>query len=226
MVSVPVVLVEKVSKEYKRGKEVVVALKDINMEVRESDFLLIVGPSGCGKTTLMNVMAGLDQPSTGRVIFDGMDTDKIDEKEFPKLRREKIGFVFQEFNLVKDMTVFENVTSPLWPSKLKNKEIEEKAYEVLRAVDLIDRKDHKPNQLSGGEQQRAAIARALINSPRVIFADEPTGNLDTQSGEEFFELLVKLNKEQNSTIVVVTHNETWKKYASRIIKMRDGKISG
>lgn len=226
MVSVPVVLVEKVSKEYKRGKEVVVALKDINMEVRESDFLLIVGPSGCGKTTLMNTMAGLDQPSTGRVIFDGMDTDKIDEKEFPKLRREKIGFVFQEFNLVQDMTVFENITSPLWPSKLKNKEIEERAYEVLRAVDLIDRKDHKPNQLSGGEQQRAAIARALINSPRVIFADEPTGNLDTQAGEEFFELLVKLNKEQKSTIVVVSHNENWKKYASRIIKMRDGKISG
>ena len=225
MANIPVVTCSDVSKEYKRGKEILVVLKDINLEVNEGDFMLIVGPSGCGKTTLLNVMSGLDQPTTGRVILDGVDTDRIDEKEFPKIRREKIGFVFQEFNLVKDMTVFENVTSPLWPSKLKSKEIEEKAYEVLRAVDLIDRKDHKPNQLSGGEQQRAAIARALINSPRVIFADEPTGNLDTQSGEEFFELLVKLNKEQNSTIVVVSHNETWKKYASRIIKMRDGKIS-
>jgi putative ABC transport system ATP-binding protein len=223
---IPVVICKDVSKEYKRGKEVVVALKDINLEVNEGDFLLIVGPSGCGKTTLLNIMAGLDQPSSGRVIFDGMDTDKIDEKEFPKIRRQKIGFVFQEFNLIKDMSVFENVTSPLWPSppKIKNKEIEEKAYHVLRAVDLIDRKDHKPNQLSGGEQQRAAIARALVNSPRVIFCDEPTGNLDTKAGEEFFEVLVKLNKEQKSTIVVVTHNDLWKKYASKIVRMSDGKI--
>jgi putative ABC transport system ATP-binding protein len=226
MSNIPVVTCKDVSKEYKRGKEVVVALKDVNLEVNEGDFVVIVGPSGCGKTTLLNVMAGLDQPSTGRVIFDGMDTDKIDEKEFPKVRREKLGFVFQDFNLVKDMTVFENVTSPLWPAKQKNKEIEGKAYQVLRSVDLIDRKDHRPNQLSGGEQQRAAIARALINSPRVVFCDEPTGNLDTKAGEEFFELLVKLNKKQNSTIVVVTHNDLWKKYASKIIKMSDGRITG
>jgi putative ABC transport system ATP-binding protein len=224
MANIPVVTCSDVSKEYKRGKEILVVLKDINLEVNEGDFMLIVGPSGCGKTTLLNVMSGLDQPTTGRVILDGVDTDRIDEKEFPKIRREKIGFVFQEFNLIKDMTVFENVTSPLWPTGQKNKEIEEKAYSVLRAVDLIDRKDHKPNQLSGGEQQRVAIARALINSPRVVFCDEPTGNLDTKAGEEFFEVLVKLNKEENSTIVVVTHNDLWKKYAARVIKMLDGKI--
>ena len=195
------------------------------MGIKAGKITLIAGPSGCGKTTLLNVLSGLDQPTTGRVIFDGMNTAQITEKDFPEIRREKIGFIFQDFNLIRDMTVIENVESPLWPTNLKPKVQEEKAVEVLRAVDLIDRKDHRPFQLSGGEQQRVAIARALVNSPKVIFCDEPTGNLDTESGEEFFQLLKKLNQESRTTVVVVTHNPLWKKYADRFVEMVDGRIT-
>jgi putative ABC transport system ATP-binding protein len=212
------------SKEYHRGREVVIAVKNVNLEIKEGEFLAVVGPSGCGKTTLLNLLSGLDSPSSGKVILDGVDTTVIDERLFPKLRREKVGFVFQDFNLIQDMTAVENVMAPLLPTDMKTKDIEAKAMEMLRAVDLLERKDHRARELSGGEMQRVAIARALVNKPKVIFADEPTGNLDSKTGKDILDLMKTLNEEQGTTIVLVTHNEELRQYASRIIHMHDGKI--
>ncbi|WXG43268.1 MAG: ABC transporter ATP-binding protein [Promethearchaeati archaeon SRVP18_Atabeyarchaeia-1] len=212
------------SKEYHRGREVVIAVKNVSLEIKEGEFLAVVGPSGCGKTTLLNLLSGLDSPSSGKVILDGVDTTVIDERLFPKLRREKVGFVFQDFNLIQDMTAVENVMAPLLPTDMKTKDIETKAMEMLRAVDLLERKDHRARELSGGEMQRVAIARALVNKPKVIFADEPTGNLDSKTGKDILDLMKTLNEEQGTTIVLVTHNEELRQYASRIIHMHDGKI--
>ncbi|MHA1470358.1 MAG: ABC transporter ATP-binding protein, partial [Candidatus Asgardarchaeia archaeon] len=196
-------------KEYRRGKEIVEALKNINLKIEEGEFFIVMGPSGCGKTTLLNVLSSLDKPTRGKVILDGLDLTSIDERILPQIRREKIGFVFQEFNLIQNMTAFENVIAPLLPTKKKKKQIEERGLDVLRAVGLIERKDHFPNQLSGGEQQRVAIARALVTNPRVVFADEPTGNLDSKIGNEIMKLMRSLNREKKITFVVVTHNEAW-----------------
>jgi len=222
--SYSLIITKDASKEYHRGREVVVAVKNVNLEVKEGEFLAVVGPSGCGKTTLLNLLSGLDAPSSGKVILDGIDTTVIDERLFPKLRREKVGFVFQDFNLVQDMTAVENVMAPLLPTDLKTKDIENKALDTLRAVDLLERKDHRARELSGGEMQRVAIARAIINSPKVIFADEPTGNLDTKTGKDIMGLMKSLNEEKGTTVVLVTHNEEMREFASRTIHMRDGKI--
>jgi putative ABC transport system ATP-binding protein len=219
-----VIITKDASKEYHRGREVVLAVKNVSLEVKEGEFLAIVGPSGCGKTTLLNLLSGLDSPSSGKVILDGIDTTVIDERLFPKLRREKVGFVFQDFNLVQDMTAVENVMAPLLPTDMKTKDIETKALEMLRAVDLLERKDHRARELSGGEMQRVAIARALVNKPKVIFADEPTGNLDSKTGKDILNLLKTLNQEQGTTILLVTHNEELREYATRILYMRDGKV--
>nr|MDO8098286.1 ABC transporter ATP-binding protein [Candidatus Njordarchaeota archaeon] len=222
--SYSVIVTKDASKEYHRGREVVVAIKNANLEIKEGEFLAVVGPSGCGKTTLLNLLSGLDSPSSGKVILDGIDTTVIDERLFPKLRREKVGFVFQDFNLIQDMTAMENVMAPLLPTDMKKKDIEKKALDMLRAVDLLERKDHRARELSGGEMQRVAIARALVNNPKVIFADEPTGNLDSKTGKDILELLKRLNEEQGTTVVLVTHNEEMKQYASRVIRLHDGKI--
>lgn len=218
--------VENLNKEYKRGREIVHALKNINLNIAEGEFFIIVGPSGCGKTTLLNVLSGLDRPTDGRVILDGMDiTDpNLDESILPLLRRDKIGFIFQDFNLIRNMTAIENVTAPLWPVDMKKKEIEERGMELMRAVDLVERKDHNPKQLSGGEQQRVAIARALVTNPKVVFADEPTGNLDTKTGQSIMEVLRDLNREKQITIIVVTHDDSLLKYADRVVSMKDGRI--
>jgi putative ABC transport system ATP-binding protein len=218
------IITKDASKEYHRGHEVVIAVKNVSLEIKEGEFLAVVGPSGCGKTTLLNLLSGLDSPSSGKVILDGIDTTVIDERLFPKLRREKVGFVFQDFNLVQDMTAVENVMAPLLPTDMKTKDIETKALEMLREVDLLERKDHKARELSGGEMQRVAIARALVNKPKVIFADEPTGNLDSKTGKDILNLMKTLNQEQGTTIVLVTHNEEMREYATRVIHMRDGKI--
>ncbi|MFX0097478.1 MAG: ABC transporter ATP-binding protein [Candidatus Hodarchaeota archaeon] len=220
-----IIVVQGASKEYKRGREVVQALRAVNLEIKKGELVCIFGPSGSGKTTLLNVLSGLDQPSVGRVILDGTDTSVLDERLFPKIRREKVGFVFQDFNLVPDMTTIENVESPLWPSDMKAKEIENKALALLREVDLLERKDHRPKQLSGGEQQRAAIARALVNDPTVLFADEPTGNLDTKTGQEIMKLLRRINKEQGTTVIVVTHDQTLLEYSDRAFNIVDGRVT-
>ena len=199
-------------------------MKKINIKIKKGEFFVIIGPSGSGKSTLLNILSGLDTPTTGRIILDGLDTGMIDEMMFPKIRRERVGFVFQNFNLIQELTAIENIEAPLWPTSLSSKIIEERALTLLRLVDLVERKDHRPRELSGGEQQRVAIARALINNPKVVFADEPTGNLDTKTGEDIVKLLRRLNKEQGTTIIVVTHDESIISYADRVGRIRDGQM--
>ena len=221
-----IIVAQKVEKEYRRGREIIHALRDINLTIRSGEFLVIEGKSGCGKTTLLNVLSGLDRPTDGRIIFDQMDLTVIDERILPKIRQEKIGFIFQLFNLISTMTVYENVAAPLWPTDINRQDIEDKAMDVIRAVDMVERKDHIPRQLSGGEQQRTAIARALVNKPKVVFADEPTGDLDTKTGATIMQLLRKLNQQEKVTFVVVTHDQELIKYADRHFTMSDGRLSG
>ncbi len=222
----PIIRVEEVDKEYGKGKNTVAALKDINLEIAPGEFIAVVGPSGCGKSTLLHVMAGLEQPSSGRILLDGVDVTLISERDLPKVRAEKIGFVFQSFLLIEDLTSYENVEAVLWPSdELKKESQESMALEVLREVDMLERRDHRPSQLSGGEQQRVAIARALVNDPPILFCDEPTGNLDSKTGETIMKMIAKLNREKKMTVVLVTHNEELTKYAKRIIRMRDGAVT-
>ncbi len=221
----PIIQVQEVNKEFGKGKNTVAALKDINIEIQKGEFVAIVGPSGCGKSTLLHVMAGLEQPTAGRILVDGVDVTLISERDLPKVRMQKIGFVFQSFLLIEDLTAYENVESVLWPSFDYTKEKqEEKTLEVLREVDMLERRDHFPRQMSGGEQQRIAIARALVNSPPILFCDEITGNLDTKTGETIMKIIAQLNRERNMTVVLVTHNEDLVKYAKRTLRMKDGVI--
>jgi len=221
----PIIQVQEVNKEFGKGKNTVAALKDINIEIQKGEFVAIVGPSGCGKSTLLHVMAGLEQPTAGRILVDGVDVTLISERDLPKVRMQKIGFVFQSFLLIEDLTAYENVESVLWPSFEYTKEKqEEKTLEVLREVDMLERRDHFPRQMSGGEQQRIAIARALVNSPPILFCDEITGNLDTKTGENIMKIIAQLNKERNMTVVLVTHNEDLVKFAKRTLRMKDGVI--
>lgn len=222
----PIIRCEEVDKEYGKGKNTVAALKNIKLEIVPGEFIAIVGPSGCGKSTLLHVMAGLEQPSSGRILLDGVDVTLISERDLPKVRAEKIGFVFQAFLLLEDLTCYENVEAVLWPNQeLKASTQESMALEVLREVDMLERRDHRPSQLSGGEQQRVAIARALVNDPPILFCDEPTGNLDSKTGETILKMIARLNKEKSMTVVLVTHNEDLVKYAKRVIRMRDGAIT-
>ncbi|MCK5265409.1 MAG: ABC transporter ATP-binding protein [Candidatus Thorarchaeota archaeon] len=221
----PIIQVQDTNKEFGKGKNTVAALKDVNIEIQKGEFVAIVGPSGCGKSTLLHVMAGLEQPTAGRILVDGVDVTLISERDLPKVRMQKIGFVFQSFLLIEDLTAYENVESVLWPSFDYTKEKqEEKTLEVLREVDMLERRDHFPRQMSGGEQQRIAIARALVNSPPILFCDEITGNLDTKTGETIMKIIAQLNRERNMTVVLVTHNEDLVKYAKRTLRMKDGVI--
>ena len=221
----PIIQVQEANKEFGKGKNTVAALKDVNIEIQKGEFVAIVGPSGCGKSTLLHVMAGLEQPTAGRILVDGVDVTLISERDLPKVRMQKIGFVFQSFLLIEDLTAYENVESVLWPSFDYTKEKqEEKTLEVLREVDMLERRDHFPRQMSGGEQQRIAIARALVNSPPILFCDEITGNLDTKTGENIMKIIAQLNRERNMTVVLVTHNEDLVKFAKRTLRMKDGVI--
>ncbi len=222
----PIIQVQGVHKEYGRGKKTVAALKDINLEVQPGQFLAILGPSGCGKSTLLHVMAGLEQPTDGRILLDGVDVTLISERDLPKVRAQKIGFVFQSFLLIEDLTAYENIEAVLWPNPeiTKNKQ-EDMTLDVLREVDMLERRDHFPRQLSGGEQQRVAIARALVNNPPILFCDEPTGNLDSKTGDAVMKIISKLNKDKGMTVVLVTHNEELARYAKRTLRMKDGIIT-
>lgn len=219
----PIIQLEDVHKEYGKGKNTVAALKDVNLEIQRGEFVAVVGPSGCGKSTLLHVMAGLEHPTQGRILLDGVDVTLVSERDLPKVRAQKIGFVFQSFLLIEDLTAFENVQSVLWPSVDYTKEKqEEMALEVLREVDMLERRDHFPRQMSGGEQQRIAIGRALVNNPPVLFCDEPTGNLDSKTGENIMKIIAQLNKDRDMTVVLVTHNEELVKFAKRTLRMKDG----
>ncbi|GAB4319087.1 MAG: ABC transporter ATP-binding protein [Promethearchaeota archaeon] len=213
-----------VQKEYRREGSIIRALVDINLEIHAGEFVFVVGPTACGKTTMLNVLSGLDLPDDGQVILDGENIARSSEDRLSSIRRQKIGFVFQDFNLIETLTAIENVEAVLWPTVLRSQEIENRAINALRDVDLLERKDHYPRQLSGGEKQRVAIARAIVHQPRVLFADEPTGNLDPQAESEIIKLLKRLNKEMGTTMVVITHNEKLLSAADRVIKMEKGRI--
>lgn len=215
--------IKKVYKKYNIGSETLTVLNDINLKINKGEFVAIVGPSGSGKSTLMNMIGGLDQPTGGSVIIDNEDISQYKDKKMSKFRNEKVGFVFQSFNLEPTLTALENVIVPLTIAGLSEKEKKEKAKAILNILGMEDRLNHKPTELSGGQRQRVSIARAFVNNPKIILADEPTGNLDSKSGKAVMDILIKF-KEEGYTIVMVTHNVNEASYADRIIKIKDGMI--
>ncbi len=212
---------ESLSRTYLSGGRELTVLKDISFEVEPGGFVAIVGPSGSGKTTLLGLLAGLDRPSTGRVWLDGQDLDALDEDGRARLRRERVGFVFQSFQLIPTLTALENVQVPL---ELAGADGAASAHDLLERVGLGGRGHHYPAQLSGGEQQRVALARAFSNRPRILFADEPTGNLDVSTGSVIIDLMGELNRQVGTTLVLVTHDPDLASRARRTIRLADGRV--
>ena len=215
--------VKNVTKIYKMGKETVVALNNVSLNIDKGEFVAIVGPSGSGKSTIMHIIGGLDSPTEGHVYFDNKDISKYKDKEKAKFRNSEIGFVFQAFNLENTQTALENVMMPLIFSGSSKKNRKSKAGKALELVELGHLKNHKPNEMSGGQRQRVSIARALVNDPKIIFADEPTGNLDSKTGENIMSLFKDLNN-QGYTIIMVTHNMEEAEKAKRVVIIKDGNI--
>ena len=215
---------ENISKSFRSETVETKALQQVNMEVRKGEFIAIMGPSGCGKTTLLNILGLLNTPDSGRYFLDGRDVSTLREKDRLKLRRGVIGFVFQSFNLIDDMNVFENVELPLRYIGLSKSERKAKVNEVLERMNIIHRAAHYPQQLSGGQQQRVAVARAVVSNPQLILCDEPTGNLDSHNGLDVMHLLCDLNA-TGTTIVMVTHSAHDAGFAHRIVKLLDGTIN-
>ena len=213
--------VTNLKKVFSYGDVNTVALGSINMEINDGEFVAIMGPSGCGKTTLLNILGLLDNPTEGSYLLDGVEVANMKENQRTALRKGKIGFVFQSFNLIEELTVKQNVELPLKYMGVPVAERHAKVVEVLRRVNMSHRSNHFPNQLSGGQQQRVAIARAVVCNPNLILADEPTGNLDTKNGKEVMDLLAELN-DDGTTIVIVTHSQRDASYAHRVINMLDG----
>ena len=210
-------------KDYGSGSNAVHALRDVNIAFEQGKFTVIMGPSGSGKSTLMHTLAGLDSATSGHVMFDGKDLTRMNDDQLPLLRRHQIGFIFQSFNLIDELTVYENIELPLVYLNIKPAERNRRVKEVLEKVNMLHRANHLPQQLSGGQQQRVAIARAVVTNARLLLADEPTGNLDSTNGVEVMELLSTLNR-QGTTIIIVTHSQRDAAYAHRIIRLLDGKI--
>ena len=213
------------TKIYSSGTIEVVALKDVNLTLRQGQFYGITGPSGSGKSTLMNLLGGLDTPSSGAIKVHGKLISELDSNELALYRRYQVGMIFQSFNLISSYTALENVGLPLLFSGVSKKERQKRASGLLEKVGLSPRREHRPAELSGGEQQRVSIARALINNPRILLADEPTGNLDSQTSREIVGLLSRLNREQELTVIMVSHEEPLlKEFARKIIRLRDGEV--
>ncbi|MFX1236280.1 MAG: ABC transporter ATP-binding protein [Promethearchaeota archaeon] len=213
-----------VNKEYRRSGAIIHALVDVNLTIKSGDFVMVQGPTGCGKSTLLNVMSGLDLPDSGKIIFDGENIARAKEDRLSKLRRQKVGFVFQDYNLISTLTAMENIEALLWPTVLSSREIQNRAIAALRDVSMLERKDHYPVEMSGGEKQRVALARAIVSKPRVIFGDEVSGNLDPESEAMIMNLLKKINEEYETTMVIVTHRESVAKFGNVIVKMNKGKV--
>jgi len=220
----PIIELKNLTKVYKNGVEFR-ALDDANLIIKKGEFVAIVGPSGSGKSTLMHLIGLLDTPSSGTLLIDGNDVTKMSDKERSGMRNRMLGFVFQYHHLLPDFTALENVMMPLLIAGKSKDEAKDIAEKLLKEVGLEDRMDHRPGELSGGQNQRVAVARALSCSPAIVLGDEPTGNLDTKAGDLIYELLRKLNKEYNQTFIVVTHNEDLAGKADRIIRIVDGKIT-
>jgi putative ABC transport system ATP-binding protein len=219
-----VLATEKLDKIYKlKGREVR-ALSDVSLQIMKGDFVSVMGPSGSGKTTLLNVLGCLDKPTHGKVVLDNADVTKVPETGLCKIRKYKVGFVFQTFNLMPWLNAVENVELPMEGTKKSKAERRKRAHDLLAVVGLAERKDHRPTGLSAGEQQRVAIARALANDPAIILADEPTGNLDSKAKYDIIRLLAKLNNEQGTTIVMVTHDSHMAAHAGRMLFLSDGKL--
>ena len=214
-----------ITKTYMNGDQQTTVLKDVSFSVAKGEFVSIMGPSGSGKSTLMHILGALDTPTTGSYLFEGQDVSKLSEDELSLIRREKIGFVFQSFNLLPRTTVIRNVMLPLIYLEVPQVERTEGVAQALRAVGLDEaRWKHRSNQLSGGQMQRVAIARALVNNPSLILADEPTGNLDTRTGEKVLETFERLNREHGHTIILITHEDEVAAHADRILSIRDGEL--
>ena len=251
MVSDAIIKVDKVTKIYRRGRsEVVRALDKVSLEINPGEILMVIGPSGSGKTTLLNVLSGLDKPTSGKILFNTsragegfkyitkkenddkkrgddkhfVDITEWDEKQLTKYRRHNVGFVFQAWELIPTLKAVENVESSLYPSSIPTPEIREKAIKLIRKVGLLDKEYAYPDQMSGGEQQRVAICRALIKEPRIVFADEPTGNLDSESGNQIMRQM-KLMSREGAAVLIATHNAELRKFADRMIKIHDGQIT-
>jgi putative ABC transport system ATP-binding protein len=218
-----VITVESLSKTYGTGASAVQALRDVSLSIKEGEFVAIMGASGSGKSTLMHLLGCLDQPTSGSYRLDGLVVEELDDDELAEIRNEKIGFVFQQFNLLPRTSALENVILPLTYGRTRKSDIYELARETLGAVGLEGRMEHRPNELSGGQQQRVAIARALINDPSIIMADEPTGALDTKSGDEIMGIFQDLNR-KGKTVILITHERYIAEHAKRIIRLQDGRI--
>lgn len=216
---------KKVSKVYELGGEKINALDAVSLKVENGDFLAIMGPSGSGKSTLANIIGGLDTPDSGQVIVDDQNIAELNDRQLSAYRNHKIGFIFQSYNLQPTLTAIENVTIPLLFANVPSGPRKKRAIQCLKAVGLENRLDHKPGQLSGGQRQRVCIARALVNQPAIIIADEPTGNLDSKKGGEIISLLKALNKAEHLTLVVITHDKNVADQAGKILNMKDGKLS-
>src|SRR3954465_2779227 len=210
------------TKEYRSGDHSLAVLRDVSFEIPQGALVSIVGPSGSGKTTLLGLLAGLDTPSHGQVLYDTVDITRLDEDQRAQLRGERVGFIFQSFQVIPTLTALENVGVPLELRGDSN--AGSRARQLLDRVGLGDRLDHFPTQLSGGEQQRVAIARAFVNSPRILFADEPTGNLDSETGAKIVQLIEELNKSSGSTVIIVTHDSSLASRTDRVIRLSDGRV--
>ncbi|WP_066088549.1 ABC transporter ATP-binding protein [Anaerotignum neopropionicum] len=206
------------------GKEQIQAVNGINLNIRQGEVCCLLGKSGSGKSTLLNLIAGLEKPSSGEIIFNKKHIERMNEDQLADFRQKYVGFVFQSYNLLPTLTAMENVTLPLIFKNVPLRERNERAMEMLKAVGLEERANHKPQEMSGGQQQRVSIARAFINSPQVVFADEPTGNLDTRTTFEMMDLITGLAKKNNQTLVIVTHDLELSDYADRIVMLSDGQV--
>ncbi|TJX68335.1 ABC transporter ATP-binding protein [Soehngenia saccharolytica] len=219
-----IIITKNLRKVYKMGDEKIIALNDVNLEIYRKEIVCIIGASGSGKSTLLNMMAGLEKPTKGEIIVNNMHLEKMNEKQLTKFRQKNIGFVFQSYNLIPTLTALENVSLVLTFRGVPRKVREKKATEMLKDVGLGKRLHHKPSEMSGGQQQRVSIARAFVGNPKIVFADEPTGNLDTKTSFEIMDLVTSMAKELNQTLIIVTHDDEISSYANRIFHMRDGKI--
>jgi len=219
----PVIDVRELKKIYHIGDIEVPALRGVNIQVQRGEVVAVMGPSGSGKSTLMNLIGCLDSPSEGTYILDGLKVSDLRDDQLAEVRNKKIGFVFQKYNLLPRVSALENVELPMHYSD-QNSKMHERASDALKAVGLEDRMHHKPNELSGGQQQRVAIARAIVNDPAIILADEPTGNLDSRAGKEIMDLLLGLNRERGTTLIIVTHDPDVSSLAQRVIRLRDGLV--